>query len=332
MNRKKKALIIIIAAAAAVAIVIAISQTRIFTPSLGARMARLTVEVYIAPAFASEKDFVSAVRNTLENISKLALLPQGTSVEEVAIGDMKAEWVRAANVDPAPKKALLYTHGGGFLAGSRATHRELVARISNASGLPVLVPEYRLAPEHVFPAALDDCVVAYRWLIRQGYAPDDLAIAGDSAGGCLTVMTLLKLRDTGIPLPAAAVMLSPLTDAVHFDGESQKTKAGIDPWFDPNDMPRHLALFSDNFRIKSPLLSPVRQNLAGLPPLLIQVGTDEILLSDSTRLAERAKKAGVDATIQVYEGLWHVFQTFGVIIPEARDAIEVIGDFLKKRV
>lgn len=331
MSGKKKA-IIIISAVAAVIIVMCISQTRIFTPSLGAWFARMTVKVYIAPAFASQKDFVSAVRNRLESISKLTLLPPGTTVEEVSIGNMKADWVRASGIDPNVKKAILYIHGGGFLAGSRKTHRELVARISKASGLPALVPEYRLAPEHVFPAALDDCVAAYRWLLKRGYAPGDIAIAGDSAGGCLTVMTLLRLRDTGTPLPAAAVMLSPLTDAVNFDGESQKTKAGIDPWFDPKDMGRHLGLFSDSFRIKSPLLSPVRQNLAGLPPMLIQVGTDEILLSDSTRLAERAKKAGVDVTLQVYEGLWHVFQTFAVIVPEGRDAIEKIGEFLKNNV
>ncbi|MBN2158274.1 MAG: alpha/beta hydrolase [Spirochaetes bacterium] len=331
MTGKKQKILIAISAAAILALALIIPQTRLFKPSLGARMARMTVKLYLAPAFASE-DFVQNVRNRLENISMLALLPPGTSVEEISIGDMKADWICASGVDPKIKKAILYLHGGGFLAGSRNTHREMVVRISKASGIPALVPEYRRAPEHKFPAALDDCLAAYRWLLAQGYTPKNIAIGGDSAGGCLTVMTLLSLRDAGTPLPGAAFLISPLTDAVNFDGESIKTKDGIDPWFNPKDMPRHLGLFTDNYNIKSPLLSPVRQNLAGLPPLLIHVGTDEILLSDSTRLAERAKKAGVDATIRVWDGMWHVFQSFAVIIPEARDAIEEIGEFLKKRI
>jgi epsilon-lactone hydrolase len=328
---KKKTIIIIVLAIITVKVIfLIISQTHLFKPSLGAWLARMTVKIYIAPAFTS-KDFVSSERNTLENISKVALLPWGTTVEKTKIDNMNAEWVRASGIDPKGRKVFLYLHGGGFLAGSCNTHREVVARISKSSGIPALVPEYRLAPEHVFPAALDDCVSAYRWLLHQGYSPKNLAIGGDSAGGCLVLMTLLSLRDKGIALPGAAFLMSPLTDAVNFDGESFKTKAGIDPWFNPKDIGRHLGMFSDNYRIKSPLLSPVRQNLAGLPPMLIQVGTDEILLSDSTRLAERAKKAGVDATIQIYEGQWHVFQSFGVIIPEAREAIESIGEFLKKR-
>jgi acetyl esterase/lipase len=147
------------------------------------------------------------------------------------------------------------------------------------------------------------------------------------------MMTLLSLRDAGDALPGATFLISPLTDAVHYDGESIRTKAGVDPMFvDPRDQPRHLGLFTDNGRIKSPLLSPVRQNLAGLPPMLIQVGTDEILLSDSERLAKRAEKAGVDTTIQIWEGMWHDFQTFAVIAPEARDAIDDIGEFLEEHI
>jgi len=330
MNKKKK-LLIVLAVLAIISIGLIITQTRIFKPSLGARMARMTVKLYLAPAFASD-DLVNDVRNRLENISRLSILPPGTSVEEVDIGNMKADWVSASGVDREKKKVFLYIHGGGFFAGSRNSHRELVARISKASGLPALVPEYRRAPENKFPAALDDCLAAYRWLLKQGYSPKNIAIGGDSAGGCLTIMTLLSLRDAGTGLPGAAFLISPLTDAVHHDGESMKTKAKVDPMFDPKDQPRHLGLFTDNAKIKSPLLSPVRQNLAGLPPMLIQVGTDEILLSDSTRLAERAKKAGVDATIQIWDGMWHDFQAFAVITPEARDAIDGIGEFLKKRI
>jgi epsilon-lactone hydrolase len=208
-----------------------------------------------------------------------------------------------------------------------------VVRISRVSGLPALIPEYRRAPEHKFPAALDDCLTAYRWLLKKGYSPKNIAIGGDSAGGCLTMMTLLSLCNAREALPGAVFLISPLTDAVHHDGESMKTKAKVDPMFiDPKDQPKHMGLFTDNARIKSPLLSPVRQNLSGLPPMLIQVGTDELLLSDSTRLAEGAQKAGVDATIQIWEGMWHDFQSFAVISPEARDAINDIGKFLKKHI
>jgi epsilon-lactone hydrolase len=330
MNKRKLAIALGILAALAAGLLI--TQSRIFKPSLGARIARMAVKLYLAPAFASD-DLVDDVRSHLENISMLAMLPSGTKVEEVDLGGMKADWVSASGQERAKqKKVILYIHGGGFFAGSRNTHRELVARISRASGLPALVPEYRRAPENKFPAALDDSLAAYRWLLEQGYSPKDIAIGGDSAGGCLTMMTLLSLRDDGSGLPGAAFLISPLTDAVHHDGETMKTKAEIDPMFDPKDQPRHLRLFTDNARIDSPLLSPVRQSLEGLPPILIQVGTDEILLSDSTRLAESAKKAGVDATLQIWEGMWHDFQAFAVLAPEARDAIDGIGEFLKKHI
>jgi acetyl esterase/lipase len=247
---------------------------------------------------------------------------------------MNAEWVRAAAVEPKSGKAILYFHGGGFIIGSCATYRDLAARISKSAGVPVLVIEYRLAPEHTYPAANNDCIAAYKWLLKQGLKPGDIAFGGDSAGGCLALMTLLTLRDTGGPLPAAVFLLSSPTDLVHFDGESYKTRVGSDPVMGRDNMKtimeKNLAPFIGDIKTKPAILSPVRQNLAGLPPMLIQVGDDEVLLSDSTRLAERAKRAGVDVTIQVWDHMWHVFQLNAVFVPEARQAIGDIGVFLKK--
>jgi acetyl esterase/lipase len=305
-------------------------NTKLFKPSLGSRIARMIVRIYIAPAYGDIDSAVPA-RKALETISKVALLPWGTVIEEISINGMNADRVAAPNVDPNCKKILLYFHGGGFYSGSRNTHRGLVSRISASSGLPVVVPEFRLAPEHKYPVANDDCMAAYKWLLAQGYKPGDIAIAGDSSGGCLALMTLLSLRDAGEPATAASVLISPLTDAVHYDGKSYKTRAKFDPFFPhPERRPAHMARYIGGPGEKAPILSPVRGNLKGLPPMLIQVGNDEILLNDSTRLADRAKQAGVDVTIQIWDNMWHDFQTFAVIVPEAREAIDDIGDFLKK--
>ena len=339
MSNKKKKLLILLAVLAIISIGMIIAQTRVFKPSLGSRMARLAVQYWLAPAFAAD-DFVQSVRKSLVSINRLAILPHRTRVEKVTVEGMRAEWVTADSIDRQSKRVILYIHGGGFFSGSCDTHRDLVARISGAAGLPVLMPEYRLAPEHRFPAANEDCLAAYRWLLRQGYTAKDIFIGGDSAGGCLTLMTVISLRDAGQQLPAAIFLLSPLTDAVHFDGESLKTRALADPFFRSPElmdhrshelMDRHIGLYTRELKIKPPILSPVRLNLGGLPPMLIQVGGDEILLSDSTRLAERAKKAGVDTTIQVWEHMWHVFQSFAVIAPESREAIRSIGDFVKRQ-
>lgn len=325
-----------IAAVALTAIVIiaagyVVINSKMFSPSLGSRLARLTIQLCLAPAFARQ-DPVGAVRSSIAAISRLAPLPGGTSVAKADLPGIAAEWVSGPGADRKRGSALLYIHGGGFFSGSPGTHRELAARISGASGLPLLVVDYRLAPEHRFPAALDDCVAAYNWLLKQGFAPEKLAIGGDSAGGCLTMMTLLTLREKRVPLPSAALLFSPLTDAINFDGESYTTRAGADPWFNPKDVGRHISIFTGTGKNPPAVLSPVRADLKGLPPMLVQVGTDEILLSDSTRLVERAKKAGVDARVHVYDRMYHVFQMFGMIVPEARDAIAEAGAFLKKHV
>ena len=300
-------------------------------PSIGSRIGRLFVKYYLAPKFAPDRS-VEEQRQALCNATKLARLPRGTSVEEEWLGDIPGEWIKAPSVPEGEGAVILYFHGGGFFSGSCETHRELAARISKASGVRVLDIEYRLAPEHKFPAANEDCLTAYRWLIGQGISPQSIVLGGDSAGGCLTIMTLLSLRDAGDPLPAAAFMLSPVGDCVHYDGESYQSRAESDPWLNQEGIELTIGYYHDDMEEKPPILSPIRQDLGGLPPLLIQVGDHEVLLSDSTRMAERAEKVGVDVTLEKWDYMWHVFQSFAVIVPEARRAIENIGAFVHEHI
>ncbi|MBU2490036.1 MAG: alpha/beta hydrolase [Proteobacteria bacterium] len=309
-----------------------ITQSEWFDPTVGSRLTRMVVTHYLAPKFSSEST-VEGTREALDTITRLTILPKGTQVQRLEVAGRPAEWVLASSVLPFARKTILYIHGGGFYCGSASTHRELAARISRAAGVRVLVPEYRLAPEHKYPAANEDCLNVYKWLLDHGVESKNITIGGDSAGGCLALMTLLSIRDQGLPMPAAAFFLSPLTDAVHQDGETYTRLAEVDPWFDPPAVALHMIRYTGD---KPPedqpeILSPVNMDLSGLPPLFIQVGSDEILLSDSTRLAERAQKAGVDVTLEVWPHMWHVFQSFGVMVPEARQAIDNIGAFVRKK-
>jgi len=300
-------------------------------PSIGSRITRLLVKYYLAPKFAPDRS-IEEQRRALCSVSKLARLPRGTSVERVSLGTIPAEWVRAPSVPEGEGAVILYFHGGGFFIGSCETHRELVTRISKASNVRILQIEYRLAPEHKFPAANEDCLTAYRYLIDQGISPKSIVLGGDSAGGCLTIMTLLSLRDAGDPLPAAAFMLSPVGDCVHYDGESYQSRAELDPWLNQEGLELTMGYYHDDVEEKPPILSPIRQDLGGLPPLLIQVGDDEILLSDSIRMAERAKEAGVDVILEKWDYMWHVFQSFAVTVPEGRRAIKNIGAFVHEHI
>ncbi len=319
-------LVIVVLALAYVAV-----NTTLFKPSLGSRLGRLAVVHYLAPRFTADTS-AQDTRQALENIAKLGRLPRGTQVEELSVAGLKAEWVRARNVPDNSNKVLLYLHGGGFFSGSLNTHRSLAAMISKASGLPVLVPEYRLAPEFKYPTANLDCLDAYHWLLEQGYKPENIAIGGDSAGGCLTLMTLLTVRDKNMPMPGAAVLLSPLAEAIYFDGESIITRDEADPWFSADNIGKHVTWFAGEKEQRPPILSPINQDLTGLPPMLIQVGDDEVLLSDSVRLAKRAKEAGVEAQLEVWDDMWHVFQSFAVIVPEARQALASMGAFLNEKI
>jgi acetyl esterase/lipase len=194
-----------------------------------------------------------------------------------------------------------------------------------------LVIDYRLAPENPFPAALEDATAAYRWLLKSGFKPEQIVIAGDSAGGGLSLSTMVSLRDAGDPLPRGAVLLSPWTDLAG-TGESIKTHAEIDPWLNADNLIPFAALYFGKEDGRHPLVSPLYADLHGLPPMLIQVGSDEILLDDSTRLASRAQAAGVEVKMEVWDGLWHVWHIFASQLPEGQKAIEDLGRFARQQV
>ena len=248
--------------------------------------------------------------------------------ERVAAGGVDAEWISPAN---APQdKAILYFHGGGFRLGSVASHRDLIAQIALANGCRVLAVNYRLAPEHRFPAALDDALAAYGWMLGQGLEPGNLAFAGDSAGGNLVLATMLALRDRRLPLPVAGVLMSPWTDLAA-TGASYVSRAEADPI---HQRPMILALAKNYLGGQGdpcdPLISPLYADLRDLPPLLIQVGDRETVLDDSVMFADKARAAGVEVDLQVWDGMIHVFQMFGTELPEAHRAIAEIARFLDR--
>jgi acetyl esterase/lipase len=248
---------------------------------------------------------------------------------KVAIGEIPAEWVVAPGADPDVR--LLYIHGGGFVSGSGAFYLTMAAHISAAARCAVLLPDYRLAPEHPFPAGLNDCVAAHEWL--RGNGPDGAApakvtfIAGDSAGGNLTLATLLALRDRKLPLPAGGIPLSATTDLT-LASESLETVP------DPIISARTMPVFRDHYLgkddPKNPLVSPVFGDYRGVPPLLIQAGEHEMLRDDSVRVAEKARKDGISVQLEIWPGMFHVFQSHEPLLPEARESIEHMAEFMRK--
>ena len=218
----------------------------------------------------------------------------------------------------------------GAVIGSMRGYRAILARLSRASECRVLGIEYRLAPENPFPAAVDDSVAAYRWLLAQGYDPRKIALAGDSAGGGLVVAVLVALRYSGEPMPAAGVCMSAWLDLAG-TGESMTTKAEEDPIVQKEMLDFMAQLYLGDRDRKTPLASPLYADLRGLPPLLIQVGSAETLLDDSTRLAERARAAGVEVDLQVWDDMIHVWPLFAPVLPEGQQAIEQIGDFIRQK-
>lgn len=265
-------------------------------------------------------------RRQLDYLGGFSPLESDVTVEKTRIAGVPGEWI--STPDARKDRVLFYLHGGAYCFGSCDSHRGLVSRLARACGSRALLIEYRLAPEHPFPAALEDSTAAFRELIRSGVRPENLVIAGDSAGGGLTMATLLTLRDEGDPLPSAAVLLSPWTD-LEGTGESMKTKADVEPWLDPEKSHLLAKLYLGDLDPRHPLVSPIHADLNNLPPLLVHVGSDECLLDDSVRLVERAKSAGVETEFKIWDEMWHVFHGFP--IPEAQQAIEEIGAFVRAR-
>jgi epsilon-lactone hydrolase len=271
---------------------------------------------------------IEQLRLGFEALSRQFPPPPEGRFEQVSAAGVPAEWVALPDSPEAP--VILYFHGGGYCIGTAATHRDLVARLCRASGARALSVDYRLAPEHVFPAAVEDGVASYRWLRKQGIAAQSIVVAGDSAGGGLALATLLALRDAGDALPAAAVCMSPVTDLAK-EGESMRTKASLDPMVQPASSAAYACRYIGGGDHKAPLASPLYADLKGLPPLLLLVGTSEVLLDDSTRFAAKARAAGVTVELEVWDEMIHIWPYFAAILPEARQAIDRMGAFIRQK-
>lgn len=249
--------------------------------------------------------------------------------DPVDAGGVSSLWVSAPGV--AGDRVVLYLHGGGYVLGSLVSHQNLVARISKAANARVLYIDYRLGPEHPFPAAVEDAATAYRWLLAEGVESSRIAISGDSAGGGLTVAAMVSLRDNGDPLPAAAVCISPWVD-LEGVGDSMTLNADVDPMVQKQGLVDMATLYLGGADPRSPLAAPLYADLKGLPPTLIQVGSHETLLDDSTRLAQVARNAGVDVSIEKAEELFHVWHAFAPMLPEGQEAIDRLGAYILERI
>lgn len=250
-------------------------------------------------------------------------LPRGVTVTPASIHGRAAAWVRPQHAES--EQVMLYFHGGGYVMGSTASYQRIVAKFVRASGAPALVFDYRLAPEHPFPAALDDAVDTYRWLLADGVSASRIVFVGDSAGGGLALATLLACRDRGIPLPAAAVTLSPWTDLAC----SGASYAEPDPVAPAGSWELFSAAYAGAADRRTPLLSPLHGDLWGLPPLLIYVGERESMRDDATKFAAKAQAAGVAARLRIGKGLFHCYPAFAPAFPEATKALDEIAEFIR---
>jgi monoterpene epsilon-lactone hydrolase len=275
-----------------------------------------------------EQPEIEAVRAGFEQMAVMFPVPADAKCEPVTAGTVKAEWVTAPGA--ASDRVILHLHGGGYVIGSINTHRALAAGLSRAAKARVLLIGYRLAPEHPHPAAVEDATAAYRWLLAQGFSPKRIAIAGDSAGGGLAIAALVALRDAGEKLPAAGVCLSPWVDLEGI-GDSMTTKADLDPMVKKDSLVELATLYLGGKDPRTPLAAPLYADLSGLPPLLVLAGTWETLLDDASRIAERARKAGVDVTYEPAEGMIHVWQLFAPMLDEGKQSIERIGQYVRDK-
>jgi monoterpene epsilon-lactone hydrolase len=255
-------------------------------------------------------------------------VPKGVEMDKFEINGIHVTCISPSDADPA--KVILHLHGGGYVTGGLDTYQMMCILLAQTLKIKVLLPEYRLAPEHPFPAALDDALSIYHWLLAQGTQPGNIIISGDSAGGGLCLATVLSLRDDGEPLPAAVVCMSPWTDLT-LKSQSHITKAKTEVLLRKEVLREWALCYTEDANLTNPLVSPVHADFHGFPPMLIQVGSEEILLDDARMLADKAQADGVDVTLKIWDGLWHVWQALGDVIPENKKAFEEIGRFVQSR-
>ena len=269
---------------------------------------------------------VARERADVESMARMFKPLCAIQCEALVANGVPAEWIVAQGVQAT--RVMLFLHGGSFNSGSIASHRTLAGNVAFACKARALLIDYRLAPEHPFPAAVEDAVGAYEWLLAQGCAPSQIVVAGDSAGGNLTLALLIHLRGHNRPLPAAAVCLSPAPDLT-FSGESWVFNSKKDLMLDERKERKAVEIYLSGTDPRAPLASPYFADLRGLPALLIQIGSHELLLSDATRLAGKAKAAGVDVTLEVWPGMQHEWQFAAKILPEGKQAISRVGAFVE---
>ena len=279
----------------------------------------------LKPEIVDDSFSVEGFRNSIDKASVRMKLPVDVTSEKIRINEMNAEWIAPEN--PVKNKVLLYIHGGGFISGSCLTHRMHVAKFAKGCGLKSLVFDYRLAPKHPFPAALEDCITAYNWLLSNGYQAQDIIVGGESAGATLSLSLLLALKDKDVELPKAAFSISPVTDlrctAESFNYNAKKDIAPMGSW---NVWTQY---YIDNNDPTNPLLSPQFGNYKGIPPLYICVGTHEIHLDDCVNVANVAKHYGVDVTLRKWDKMIHAFPLLSPLFPEAKKALAEICEFVK---
>ena len=269
---------------------------------------------------------VEVIRKVVEDAARFGRFPKTLPSQAITVDHIPAEWLIPAR--SAVHSALLYLHGGGYMAGSIKSYRATAGQIAEAGNIRTLLIEYRLAPEYAFPAALEDALCAYEWLQRSGY--EKIILAGDSAGAALALATILSLRSKQESMPALVICISPWLD-VESTGESITTNARRDPMLKRDDLKVCRYYIGQNDP-HDPLISPLYADFTGFPPIALLVGSEEILLSDSTQLAERAKEADVDVQIKIWPGMWHVFPFFAPFMPEATQAIAEIGDMIRCKI
>ncbi len=245
--------------------------------------------------------------------------------QSTEVGGVPAEWQYCVGAEP--QRTILYLHGGGYVLGGPDSHRDMVGAIADAAQAKALILDYRLGPETPFPGAVDDAVAAYKALLDDGELPGKIFLAGDSAGGGLTAAALVAIKDAGLPMPAGGVCLSPWADLT-FAGRSMHTKALTDAMLSKETLSWMGGLYLAGQDASHPLASPIFADLSGLPPLLIQVGGDEVLLDDALRLHDAAKAAGVDSTLEVWDDMMHVWHLMAKIVPEGKLAIKAMAEFM----
>ncbi len=295
------------------------------TPSLRARIATLMVRLVAPHPLPADPESIVRVTRARWGLPALLgyLLSRGVAIREIE-SPSPGEWIHAGSNVPV----ILYFHGGGYVACSPRTHRSITAALAKRLRARVFAPDYRLAPEFPFPAALDDALQSYRWLLDQGIPPGAIALAGDSAGGGMVLATLLRIRDAGLPVPGCGVCFSPWTDMLG-SGPSILANAATDFLLQPEDVPRFARLYLGGAEPKDPFASPVYADLRALPPLLIQVSDSEILLDDARAIHRRCQQAEVASTLSTYHGLPHVWQLLGPWVPESRRALDEAADFIR---